>query len=252
MSVNHFIPRELCSVQYVSIDDAVAIVKKFGRNCLMGKLDLSNAYKQIGVRPDDWHLLGSTWMNEYNQTEYYYDTVLPFGGRSSARLFNKFADSLEFMMVKNGVSSMLHYLDDMFTAGAPNSSECDDNMEIMLNTCYDSGIEINPAKTIRPTTEIEFLGIIVDSKKMELRISESRIRAIKQELCQWIGRKTGQKRAILSLIGKLSFLSRVIQPGRTFLRRLITLSMRGKQLHHKLKLNNDARSDVLWWLNCMD
>jgi hypothetical protein len=44
-SVNSFIAPELCSVQYVTIDDAVRMVKQCGRGCLMGKLDLKDAYK---------------------------------------------------------------------------------------------------------------------------------------------------------------------------------------------------------------
>jgi hypothetical protein len=42
-SVNFFIPAEPCSVHYVSILDAVKLVKQCGRGCLMGKLDLQNA-----------------------------------------------------------------------------------------------------------------------------------------------------------------------------------------------------------------
>ena len=251
-SVNSYIPREVCSVQYVTIETAVAIVKSIGQGCLMGKIDLSNAYKQVGVRPADWHLLGSTWIDDSGDTVFYYDTVLPFGGRSSASLFNKFADGLEYIMCCNGVSSMIHYLDDMFTAGDPSTSQCLNNMNIMLDTCTRCGVEVNPSKTILPTTVIEFLGIIIDSVKMELRMSEARLLAIKTELRWWLGRRTGAKRSLLSLIGKLSFLSRIIQPGRTFLRRIITLSMRGKQLHHKMKLNSSARGDVTWWLHCVD
>jgi hypothetical protein len=109
-SVNHFIPESLCSVKYVTIDSAVSIIKKLGPGCLMAKIDLENAYKQIGVRQKDWYLLGSTWPNKDGVTQFYFDTVLPFGGRSSATLFNSFADGLEHIMFKNGVSYMIHYL----------------------------------------------------------------------------------------------------------------------------------------------
>ena len=125
-------------------------------------------------------------------------------------------------------------------------------MSSMLNTCAELGVVVNPRKIVGPSTVLEFLGIIIDSELMELRVSSERLDAIKKELLWWLGRKTGTKRALLSLIGKLVFISRVIQPGRTFLRRLITLSMRAKQLQHKVKLNAQARADVLWWLSCVD
>ena len=122
----------------------------------------------------------------------------------------------------------------------------------MFQTCDTCGVEVNPAKTIGPSTCIEFLGILIDSEAMELRMSESQLSAIKTELQSWLGRKTGKKRELLSLIGKLVFLSRVIQPGRIFLRRLITMSMKGKQLFHKIRLSSDAKDDILWWLSCAD
>jgi hypothetical protein len=53
-------------------------------------------------------------VNADNETEYYIDHVLPFGLRSSAVLFNHFADGLEFAMCQNGVTKVLHYLDDAF------------------------------------------------------------------------------------------------------------------------------------------
>jgi hypothetical protein len=251
-SVNFFIPESLCSVKYVTIDSAVSIVKLLGASCLMAKIDLEHAYKQIGVRQQDWCLLGSTWPNDRGETQYFFDTVLPFGGRSSAALFNAFADGLEHIMYKNGVSHLIHYLDDMFTAGLANTDECFNNMTTMLDTCTDCGVAVNPKKIIPPTTEIEFLGVIIDSVRMELRMSETRLDSIKNELQWWLGRKVGSKRALLSLIGKLVFLCRVIQPGRTFLRRLISLSTRATQLYHKLKLNSMAREDILWWIRCVD
>ena len=55
---------------------------------------------------------------------------------------------------------------------------------------------------------------------------------------------------MLSLIGKLIFLSRVIRPGRVFLRRLISLSTKAKKLFHKVRLSAEAQLDIVWWTKC--
>ena len=251
-SVNSFIPAEPCSVHYVSVDDAVRLVKKCGKDCLMAKIDLKDAYKQIGVRQQDWPLLGSTWINDFGTTEYYFDTVLPFGCRSSAAQFDKFASALEFIMKVDGVTHMCHYLDDLFTCGSANSPECLNNFRTMLRTCDECGVEVNPKKLVEPEQCVEFLGIVIDSTHMELRMSEARLDAVKSELSKWIDKKSGAKRDLLSLLGKLVFLSRVITPGRVFMRRLFNLSMSTKHLHYKVKLNRDAREDIVWWLNCAE
>jgi hypothetical protein len=87
-SVNSHIDPALCSVSYVSIDDAVKALKFRGCHALMSKLDLKDAYKNIVVRPEDWHHLGSSIINASGATDFYVDHVLPFGLRSSALLFD--------------------------------------------------------------------------------------------------------------------------------------------------------------------
>ena len=103
-----------------------------------------------------------------------------------------------------------------------------------------------------PTTELEFLGIVIDSVRMELRMSDVRLNAVKAELNSWLERRAGTKREMLSLIGKLVFLCRVIKPGRIFMRRLITLATKAKKLHHRILLSKEARGDIVWWTRCAD
>jgi hypothetical protein len=55
-------------------------------------------------------------------------------------------------------------------------------------------------------------------------MSDVRLNAVKAELNSWLERRAGTKREMLSLIGQLVFLCRVIKPGRIFMRRLITLA----------------------------
>ena len=110
-SVNAHINPILCTVSYISVDHAVAQLKLRGPGGLMSKIDLRDAYKNIVVRPEDWHHLGSSWVDDAGETVYYVDHVLPFGLRSSAMLFDLFASGLEFCMLHNGASNVIHYLD---------------------------------------------------------------------------------------------------------------------------------------------
>lgn len=47
--------------------------------------------------------------------------------------------------------------------------------------------------------------------------------------------------------GKLAFAAKAVPAGRLFLRRLITLSTKVRCLNHHVRLNNEARADILWW-----
>jgi hypothetical protein len=65
MSVNFFILAELCSVHYVTIEDAVRLVKKSGRGCLMAKIDLktlTSKYQCVVRTGLLWALPGSMTM----------------------------------------------------------------------------------------------------------------------------------------------------------------------------------------------
>jgi hypothetical protein len=150
-------------------------------------------------------------------------------------------------MKHNGVSYVEHYLDDFITC-ASSKEQCLINLNIMLQMCEKIGFKVNPGKLVQPTTLTQFLGIIIDSIKMETRISHDRLSDITQELLEFIGRSWCKKRQILSLIGKLEFISRVVKPGRTFIRRMIDMSKRAKHLHYRIKLTRQFQEDVKWWL----
>ena len=100
---------------------------------------------------------------------------------------------------------------------------------------------------IGPQNVITYLGIEIDSNKMELRLPEKKTQEIIEILARLKDRKKCTKRELLSLIGKLSFAAKIIPSGRTFTRRLIDLSTTVRRLSHRVTLNYDAREDINWW-----
>ena len=248
LSVNELIDDKLCSLQHISVDDAVKHVKHCGTGALMSKLDLEDAFRHINVNPADWHLLGSSWRNIDGSVQYYVDMVLPFGLRSSPFLFDQYAAGLEYIMKCKGVTVAEHYLDDYFTCGSANSDQCNTNLSIMIEACNETGFNINFNKLVKPTTQLEFLGILIDSERMQLRITDARLYDIYSELLNWHQKTKCTKRQLVSIIGKLTFISRVVVAGRTFVRRMINLSKSVKYLHYTINLNTSFRDDIVWWL----
>lgn len=251
-SINDFISHEDYTLHYISVDDIVQYLSQFEPGAQMAKLDLEDAFKHIPVRPEDWELLGTTWYtmddNGNKRKIYLVDLVLPFGMRSSPKLFDDFATALEYIMCKNGATYVNHYLDDYITVGPPASDMCQRNLDIMLDTCKYVNFSVNPAKVVGPSTTLEFLGIVIDTINLELRISEERLADTMCELREWEYKLHCTKRELLSLIGKLTFLSRVVTSGRSFVRRMIELSKQAAHLHYKLTLDSEFREDLRWWL----
>ena len=249
LSVNSHISPEKFTMSYMSVDDVVHRIKQTGRHTLLAKLDLADAFHHIMVRSEDWELLGSSYRRSSKDSPMYYmSTVLPFGLRSSPKLFNDFADATQWIMLNKGASFVEHYLDDFITVGPPDSSVCQGNLDLMLRTCAEVGFAVNPSKVKGPSSVLEFLGIIIDTDMMELRISEERLGSVMDELDKWRSKKRGRKRDILSLIGKLVFVSKVVLSGRSFVRRLIEVSKKVANLNHSVRLNKEFQADISWWL----
>ena len=60
-SVNDGIPKETCSLFYISVDTMVDRVLAFGQGALLAKLDVKQAYRMVPVHPQDGQLLGMRW-----------------------------------------------------------------------------------------------------------------------------------------------------------------------------------------------
>ena len=235
-SVNDHIDPDLYCCVYASFDQAVSLVKRHGVGTLMAKLDLGDAFKHILVQPEDWPLLCSSWDTVQADgsvlRQYYMDLFLPFGLCSSLAIFNHYADVLEFAMWENGVQDLLHYLDDYFTAGPADTSDCQCNIGKVVQVCRDLGFAVNPSKVTPPASVTNFLGIDIDLVQGVACMDPECLQAISQELSGFRWAKSATKREILSLIGKLHFICRVCPPGRAFLHCMIDVSKKARYLHH--------------------
>ena len=125
--------------------------------------------------PEDKQLLRINWNNTV-----YVGQVLPFGLRSAPLIFSAVADTLLWIMQKNGVTWALHYIDDFLTIGAPDSSECLRNMQLMEKTCAQAGLPIESSKLMGPSSSIVFLGIEIDSVSGTLSLPIDKLQKIKE------------------------------------------------------------------------
>ena len=242
-SVNEFIMDEYCSVKYTSFDDAVEMVKRLGVGAYMSKIDIKHAFRLCPVRKLDWPLLCYVWKGRY-----YVDTRLPFGGRSSPAIFNTFADVITWILTYHGgIEFIIHYLDD-FLICAEDEETCTSWLRKFQDIMFYLGIPISHDKTVPPSSVLIFLGIEIDTVEQIIRLPRDKFLELISTLNQWSLKKKCTKRELLSLIGVLSFASKVVKSGRTFLRRLIDLSTVVSHLHHHISLNKDARADIAWWI----
>ena len=241
-SINDGISSPLCSLHYVTVDDAVSQILSLGRGCLLAKIDIKSAFRLLPVHPADRHLLLMKWDNKI-----FIDTCLPFGLRSAPKLFNVLADLLEWIARAEGVQHILHYLDDFLILGDPTSSTCQQALNTMTRICQDLGVPLAIEKVEGPSTTLPFLGIILDTTAMEARLPQDKLERMCTSISTWLKKKKATKREILSLVGLLQHATKVVHSGRPFLSRMYATAAKVRELDYYTRLNRDFRSDLHWW-----
>ena len=156
-SVNDGIDSRLCSLQYTSVEKVATAAIGLGRGALLAKLDVKSAYRLIPVHPLDRPLLGIEW-----QGSAYMDGMLPFGLRSAPKIFTAVADALEWILRRQGVVHVDHYLDDFIIYGPPGSDQCAEQLQWTLALCERLGVPVADEKLEGPTECLTFLGIEIE------------------------------------------------------------------------------------------
>ena len=176
-SVNDGIDGKLTSLTYIKVDDIVEQVLALGKGAQLAKMDIESAFRTVPVHPNDCPLLGMKWKDQL-----YIDQTLPFGLRSAPKIFNSIADALKWIVKTRGAKLTYHYLDDFIVIGAPLSGECANSLEILLDACRELGILVAIHKCTGPTMCLIFLGILIDTVKMEISLPEEKLEQLKRLL----------------------------------------------------------------------
>ena len=242
-SVNAGIPsvEEKCA----SFADATHAVLRTGRGCFLIKLDVEAAYTQIPVRREDWHLLGFWWLDAY-----FYERVLPFGLRSSCRLWELFALALHYFFEKfMGVPIVIHYVDD-FLFVFQHEERARALLPAVLLLCAELGVPMAAEKTEGPTTCLTFLGLELDTVALTAKLPRKKLDELLRLTREWVA-EVDKKRTLhdlQSLRGKLNFACQVVPPGRFFMRALIERgAVMVRDVAARLFRHDPARLHAMTW-----
>ena len=213
------------------------------------KVDLKDAYFHMTVHPSHTSLLAFMWEG----VGYRYKS-LPFGVSSAPRLFTKMLRPVIGQLRKRGIRCVI-YLDDLLVM-APTMDQTERETRIAVELFYSLGFLISWKKSILAASQqMEFLGVIIDSAKMELRLSAAKLNglrtrasALHQASCRSTAVKT---RTLASVLG--SFTACLVACSVT--------RLKTRELHRCLRdavnrtggytgtttLTPLARSELEWW-----
>ena len=230
---------------YIKIDDAINAIQRYGLKSLCCTVDISDAFKQLPIKKEQWHLFCVKWNGQY-----YHYVRLPFGCRSSPRLFDSLSTSVCWIAQNNyDIKVIFHLLDDFLTVDKP--SDCGERTMALLSLIFNKlNIPLSCKKTVGPVCELECLGIILDTINMQARLPLDKVERITQFISFVLDKKKScTRRELEQLLGHLNFATKIILLGWAFVTYLYRLMCSVKESHHYVHLNKECKSDLTMWLH---
>lgn len=115
---------------------------------------------------------------------------------------------------------------------ADNRSKAEHQKATMLATFGKLKVPIEQSKLEGPATCLSFLGIEIDTELLQLRLPNSKLSTLKDTLAECTQLKSITKRNMQRITGLLQFATKVVRPGRPFLRRFYALQEVGSHPDH--------------------
>ena len=246
-SVNDSIPPSASRVSYPSIQDAIDCILSLvndGHTPMLSKLDVKSAFRLMPLTSSQFPLMGVQFSGNY-----YIDAFLPMGASSSCRIYQEFSNAFTHILLHDGkIPHVISYLDDHLII-----SKCSETALNHLHTFQNLAAKINLPlahdKTAGPASTLEFLGIELDTRKLEARLPPDKITKAKTLIHKVLKAGKIHKKKLESLHGYLNFCASIIPSGRTFIRSL------AKFVHSKspwVSISSQIREDLLIWLEFLN
>lgn len=234
-------PVNLC---FPSVDEFGELMLLKGYGCLMYKIDLARAYRQLPICPGDIPLSGFIWRGLL-----YFDRVLTFGLRSAALDCQRTSNCFRYLMENEGYT-VLNYMDDFGGIETPYVAfQAFHHLKFLLRA---AGVEESLEKEITPSTGIVFLGILFNSITMTMSIPPEKITETLEVISTWMSFDTVNLKQVQSLVGKLQFIAKCVKPGRIFLSRILIFLSSFNHPQQRLSVDPDVLKDLFWWASFLE
>ena len=127
------------------------------------------------------------------------------------------------------------------------------HLEVLIFLLEALGFIVNKEKSVLcPSQEIEFLGLLVDSQSLQLKLPTEKMKQIRKEAGQLQQKEALSARQLSRFIGKLNAASQAILIAPLFYRNLQgdlqrALFLGDQNYDQVLILSTEAREELTWW-----
>ena len=209
------------------------------------KIDLKDAYLTVPIWINHQKYLRFLWKDSMLKF-----ACLPFGLASAPRVFMKLMKPVVALLRQQGIRLII-YLDDILIMAESSNLELHQAASA-LNLLESLGFIVNYEKShLVPTQEIEFLGLLVNSKNLTLILPGEKLRKIRKRCKQLLGISDLSIRELSKFLGLLTSSIQAIFPAPLHFRNLQRLKNQAMTAHQSyetmISLDQAAREEVIWW-----
>ncbi|KAK3106325.1 hypothetical protein FSP39_017740 [Pinctada imbricata] len=239
---------ETIEYHHFKMDTLKSAIQMMTRDCWFASVDLKDAYYSVLIDRNHRKYLRFLW-----QDCCYQFRCLPMGLTSSPRVFTKLLKPVFAMLRQNGFNSVI-YIDDTCLHGRT-YEECNNNILNTVTMLDNLGFTVHPEKSVlKPVQEISFLGFLLDSTKMIVKLLPEKKQELKQECLNFMKKREATIRQLAQLIGKMvaagpgvTYASLYFKPLEIEKDRL--LKEHKGNFDSKFVVTKDIREMLNWWIN---
>ena len=231
-----------------SLSNVTDIIKP---NVWMASVDLKDAFYSIPVHPEHQKYFKFCWKGQYFQY-----VGMPNGYGPAMRIFTKMLKPPFSVLRSLGYLSVV-YVDDTYLQG-DTWSDCKNNVIHTVQLLRSLGFTIHFDKSqLDPVQKIEFLGFVIDSQNMTLKLSEEKSSKIKDKIGKILLSKEPTIRDLASVIGSIVAAFPAVPYGKLHYRAIEALKTEqltracGK-FDTKISLNVEVTKELNWWLDSIE
>ena len=215
ISINNWMETTAKTFTYNSVDTVAKLVHQGDYLCVV---DIKNAYRSVSIHPSHRDFQGLRWTFEQGPVTMV-NNRLCFGCKCGPYIFDSISNVIAEVAQSQMQGYVVNYLDD-FVIVAESEEACTEARDTLVNLLLFLGFKVAWNKIHPPAKATQFLGIIIDSEKMELRLPEGKLIRVQQQLEELQTRQTITKKELERAAGLLAHCSTVVRGGRTFCRRI--------------------------------
>ncbi len=247
LSINSGTPKNLTSVKYPEFDQTVHMCVNKGKGCFLSKIDLKSAFRQVPLKPAEFHLTGAKAVHPDTGQEFWFvDKCLPFGAAISCSHFQRLSNALKYATECQMLEELLNYLDDFLFCDTE-QGDCDWQLDTFIDTCTEIGLPVAEDKTERALQQVVFLGLLLDTVNQIIGIPLEKIERALERIELFLKAKTVTVQQLQSIAGVFEFFCRAVPAGRAFNRRLYDAIPSGKKGSFHINVNKCIKEDLKVW-----